>query len=165
MTEFDIQGPTRVCAVTGRSLAPGDRFCAALRELDGKLVRTDYAAEAWSGPPPGTIAHWTGRVPRDDRPRKLVIHDELLVDCLNQLEGATEPNKVQFRYVVGLLLMRRKRMKFDDLHRSPNGPEILILRDVKTGQRTSLVDPRLSEEEIVRVQKDVFSVLGWSDAP
>ncbi len=49
MADYEIQGPTRVCAATGRELKPGDRFHAVLTERDGKLVRTDYAAEAWPG--------------------------------------------------------------------------------------------------------------------
>ncbi|MFO0805973.1 MAG: hypothetical protein U0791_22945 [Gemmataceae bacterium] len=63
-TEYDIQGPTRVCAASGRELKPGDRFHGVLVEEDGKLVRRDYAEEAWNGPPEQKIAHWVGRACR-----------------------------------------------------------------------------------------------------
>ena len=49
MTEYDLQGPARVCAASGRELKPGDRFFAALVEDAGKLVLTDYAPDAWHG--------------------------------------------------------------------------------------------------------------------
>ena len=33
MADYEIEGPTRVCAATGRELKPGDRFCAVLVEV------------------------------------------------------------------------------------------------------------------------------------
>ena len=60
MAEYDIQGPTRVCAASGRELKPGDRFHGVLLEHAGKLIRKDYAAEAWPGPPEGHLAYWVG---------------------------------------------------------------------------------------------------------
>ena len=51
MTDYEFQGPARVCAATGRELKPGDRFHAVLTEHAGKMVRTDYAADAWPGLP------------------------------------------------------------------------------------------------------------------
>ena len=38
MIDYDIQGPARVCAATGRELKPGDRFFAVLSEDAGKVV-------------------------------------------------------------------------------------------------------------------------------
>jgi PhnB protein len=35
--------------------AAADRFFAALAEDAGRLVRTDYAADAWPGPPAGAV--------------------------------------------------------------------------------------------------------------
>jgi len=35
----------------------------ALTERDGKLVRIDYAADAWPGAPAGAVAYWAGKVP------------------------------------------------------------------------------------------------------
>ena len=90
MTDYEIQGPTRVCAATGRELKPGDRFCGVLTEEGGKLVRRDYAADAWTGPPPGHVAYWTGKVPPNDRPRKPVVNDDLLLDCFNRLKESGE---------------------------------------------------------------------------
>src|SRR5262245_33614065 len=69
MAEYDIQGPTRVCAATGRELKPGDRFHGVLFEEAGKLVRRDYCDEGWAGPPEGHLAHWVSRIPTDDKPR------------------------------------------------------------------------------------------------
>ena len=160
-TDFQIQGPTRVCAAGGTPLLPGARFVAVLLDEAGKFVRRDYAADAWPGPPPGAVAYWAGRVPATDAPRKPTFNDGLLVDWFHHLAGATEPDRVRFRYVVALLLMRRKRLKFEDVRRSADGAAVLVVRDAKGGARHELPDPRLTEAEIDAVQAEVFRVLGW----
>lgn len=162
MTDFDIQTPTvRLCAVTGRELQPGERVYGVLTDEGGRLVRRDYAAEVWSGPPAGAVAYWTGRVPASDTPRKAVFNDGLLFDCFDHLANATESEKQNFRYVVALLLMRRKRLKFEDTRRTAEG-DVLILRDARSGKRVEVTDPRLGDQQIAATQDEVFRVLGWA---
>jgi hypothetical protein len=162
MTDYEIQGPGRVCAATGRPLNPGDRFHAVLIEQNGKLLRTDYAAEAWPGVPPGAVAHWAGRVPRSDKPRKPVINDELLLDCLDRLATATDAESRNFRYVAALLLMRRKRLRFEDVIRDDAGHDVLVLQESKSGTVYQVMDPRLTDEQAARVQTEVIRMLGWT---
>jgi hypothetical protein len=163
MADYEIQGPGRVCAATGRPLNPGDRFHTVLIEQDGKLLRTDYAAEAWPGAPPeGAVAHWAGRVPISEKPRKPVINDELLLDCLERLKTSADPDGLNFRYVAALLLMRRKRLRFEDVIRDEAGHDVLLLKDSKSGTLYQVIDPRLTEDQAATVQAEVFRVLGWS---
>ncbi len=162
MTEYDIQAPSRVCAATGRELNPGDRFFAVLAEDAGKLVRTDYAADAWPGPPAGAVAFWAGKVPvAGQKPRKPVVNDDLLLDCFDRLKGTADADGLNFRYVAALLLMRRKRFKFEDAARDEAGRDVLIVKDSRGGAVHHVTDPRLSDEQIVAVQSEVFRVLGW----
>lgn len=161
MADYEIAAPTRKCCVTGRELNAGDRYYAVLSAGDGKLARTDFAADAWPGQPPdGTIAYWAGRIPSDCRPRRPTFNDEHLAGLFAQLAGADDATRVNLRYAIALLLMRRKRLKFEDLKRSGGG-DVMVLRDGKTGTRHEVADPRLSEAEIVAVQDEVFRQLGW----
>jgi hypothetical protein len=162
MTDYEIQGPARVCAASGREMNPGDRFHAVLTERDGRLVRTDYAAEAWPGPPEGAIAHWAGRVPAADKPRKPVVNDEVLLGCFERLKDSADPDGLNFRYVAALLLMRRKRFRFEDVIRDAAGRDVLLLKDAKGGAVHQVVDPRLTDDQIAAVQAEVFRVLGWN---
>jgi hypothetical protein len=162
MIDYDIQAPSRVCAASGRELKPGERYWAVLTEEAGKLVRTDFAAEVWKGPPPGAIAYWKGKIPTaGQKPRKPLINDELLVDCFERLKDSTDPEGQNFRYVVALLLMRRKRFKFEDAGRDEQGRDVLIVRESRDGTVHTVVDPRLDDEQIAAVQAEVFRVLGW----
>lgn len=162
MAEYDIQGLTRVCSLTGRELQPGARYFAALTEKDGKLVRADYAADAWPGPPPGAVAYWCGKVPPPGaKPRKPPVNDELLLDCFARLQDTADADGRNFRYVAALLLMRRKRFRFEDATRDPAGRDVLVVRDARGGAVHHVTDPRLNDEQIAAVQAEVFRVLGW----
>ena len=160
MTDYQIQPNTRRCAITGRDLKPGEKFYTALLEEGGKFLRQDYSSEAWQGPPAHVFSFWCGRVPVQEETRRPRIDDELLMDCFQRLEGQDDPNRVSFRYVVALLLMRRKRLRFEEA-RKDGEHEVLSLRCARTGTKYAVVNPGLTEGEMVAVQEEVFKVLGW----
>jgi hypothetical protein len=160
MTEYQIQGNTRRCAATGRELRAGEKYYAALLDAGGTFTRQDYSCEAWTGPPEGAFSFWVGRVPPQEENRRPRIDDDLLFDCFQRLEGHTEPEKINFRYIIALLLMRRKRFKFEEAC-TVGGEERLSLRCVKTRAIYQAVNPRLTEGQMAAVQEEVFKVLGW----
>jgi len=161
MTDYQIQPNTRHCVVSGRELRPGEKFYSVLLQDGGKFVRHDYAAQAWHGPPDGAFSFWCGCVPAADQNRKLRIDDDLLADCFQRLEGQADAAQVNFRYVVALLLMRRRRFKFEEAHVA-GGHEEMVLRCARTGARYRVVNPCLTDEEMATVQDDVFQALGWA---
>ncbi|HEY8505864.1 MAG TPA: hypothetical protein VIL46_14865, partial [Gemmataceae bacterium] len=160
MTTYQIQGPTRRCSASGRELQPGEKFYSVLHDEGGRLVRRDYAAEAWPGPPEGAVAYWMGRIPASGQPPRPTFNDELLWDCFEHLAGSADPKQLNFRYVLALLLMRRKRLKFEDLKRTKEG-DFLVLVAPKGGGRFEVLDPHLSDEAIEEVQREVVQALGW----
>lgn len=158
--DYRIEPNSRRCAATGRELQPGERYYTALLEQDHALVRQDFSTEAWQGPPTGAFSFWRGKVPPSQEASKPRFNDDLLEDCFLQLDGTEEPGKVAFRYVVALLLMRRRRYKLDETFEE-GGVEKMRLKHSRTGASHEVVHPHLSEEEILQVQDDVFQVLGW----
>lgn len=162
MPELVLQTPNRICAATGRALRPGDRYFGVVAFDGQRLTRRDFSPEAWAGPPDGAMGHWAGRVPDDaDARRRPMIDDQMLVECFQRTEGDLEPARQQFRYIIALLLVRRRRFKLDDAAKS-NGA--LALRDVRTGERLTVADPGLTDEQLVALESDVFQMLGWQDS-
>jgi hypothetical protein len=160
MIDYQIQANTRRCAASGRELRPGERIYSVLLDEGGAFVRKDYGSETWQGPPPGAFSFWAGRVPPPEGNRRPRIDDDLLLDCFQRLEGQTDPGRVNFRYIVALLLLRRKRLRFEEV-RVVGERECLYLRCPRTGNAYQVENPRLTDEEMAAVQEEVFKVLGW----
>ena len=158
--DYQIQPNSRRCAVTGRELQPGERYYSALVEENQQFVRKDFCVDAWQGPPAGAFSFWTGHVQASNDKAKPRFDDELLEDCFERLEGQTEPGRVNFRYVVALLLMRRRRLRYEN-SAIENGVEKMTLRCLRTNEKHEVVNPRLNDDEMTQVQDEVFSVLGW----
>ena len=160
MMDYQIQPISRRCVVTGRELHPGETFFTALIDEGVHFQRLDYSKEGWQGPPAGAFSFWTGTVPPPDDQHKPRFDDDLLMDCFLRLEGQTEPGRISFRYVLALLLMRRRRFRFEET-RQEDGQETLLMRCTRTGAKYQVVNPGLTDEEMEAVQDDVFVALGW----
>lgn len=160
MLDYQIQPNTRRCSASGRELKPGERYYSVLLDEEGKFVRRDYGAEVWQGPPPGAFSFWVGRIPTGDARKRPPIDDELLHECFTRLEGDTEPRRVNFRFVLALLLMRRKRLKLETSVVEA-GDEVLVMRCIRGGVEQRVVNPQLTDEQIAEVQEEVFQALGW----
>src|SRR5687767_9058469 len=97
-TSYEIARATGVCAATGRPIAVGEPFVAALAEDEAqeRMERVDFSVEAWQGgarprPPLRLLGHWRATMQAPDARRKPFIDDASLLDLFGQLEGATEP--------------------------------------------------------------------------
>jgi hypothetical protein len=157
--DVTLPNPTRRCSTTGKELRPGESYHGAVIEQGGRLARHDYAPEAWSGPPKDAVGFWQGRVPIDG-PRRMVIDDEVLLQCFHRTDDAATGNAARLRFVLALLLIRRKRLKQTDSRTDDIG-EVLILEEPKSNTRYEVRDPKLSSNELLAVQNEVFQLLGW----
>jgi hypothetical protein len=160
MIDYQIQPSTRRCCVSGREIQPGEHYYSVLLEEDGKFVRKDYSVEAWHGAPEGAFSFWRGRLAVSQDRRRLPIDDEMLMECFERLEGQLEPSRLGFRYVVALLLMRRRRLRFERTEQD-GSQEVLWMRCTRSGVSHAVVNPGLTDEELTAVQEDVFQALGW----
>lgn len=131
---------------------------AVLHERDGQLLREDVSLEAWTTPPEGAFAWWQAKAPAAGISNRLVIDDGLVYDCFVRLEGNDDPQKVNFRYVLALWLLRKRKLKFEEL-RKEAGCDWLFLREGKAKKVHRVADPHLDEEAIAQVQDEVEAML------
>lgn len=160
MLDYQVQPNSRRCAITGRELKPGDKFYTVLIDDNGTMTRQEHCEEAWNGPPDNVFSYWTGRVPTSEKAEKPAFDDEMLLECFTRLEGEKESSRINFRYILSLLLMRRKQLKFDEVC-TRDGQEVHRLREPRTKVIHEVIHPNLTEQEILDVQEEVYKVLGW----
>lgn len=167
-SSYEIARPTRRCAATGRELQVGERFVAALvrdPEADAYL-RHDYAPEAWdSGARPSLqlVASWRSTVPEPTGRRSPFIGEDELMDVFEQLDGATESSAITFRYMIALMLIRKRRLVYEGA-----APGIIKVRvKVPAAQEqpplVEVVDPQLDEERIAEAIEQVGRIISGDD--
>jgi hypothetical protein len=158
MTEYAIQPLSLRCSQTGRELKPGEAYYSVLSESPGGFVRTDYCVEAWVGPPAGAIGFWRSVVSQGIKERRTVIDASVLMDCFVRLADTDDPYKRNFRFILALLLLRRKALKLVGSIRE-DGVDLLILRAPAGSNEYRVIDPDLSEEQLAAMQSEVEKVL------
>ena len=198
---YDIERPTGQCAFTGEDLRPGDPYVATLVELDeqeraaavaaGKnpaavigLKRLDFGWAAWQGGrrPDHIFSFWKATVPDRHVKRKLFVDDDVLMNLFRRLADEDDPQRVAFRFVLGLILMRKKYLRYDGTQRrtvtdeggSSGGSssqqdwwQVTPKLDLSKGplgkwneeDRLEMVDPHLDEQQIQQVTQQIGEIL------
>jgi hypothetical protein len=140
-------------------LKPGEFYYSVLSESPAGFTRNDYSAEAWTGPPDGAIGFWRSKVPESTGKRHTqLVDDSVILEFFIRLAGEQEAYKINFRYILGLLLVRKKILKLVAAEREDDR-EVLVLRSPSTGEQHRVVNPELTEEQLNAVQTEVERVL------
>lgn len=117
-----------MCARTGRPFAPGEPMVSALVREGGSLERIDCIAEAWEGPPDGTLAWWRSLYAPKEAAGPTLAPPEVLLDVLEDLES--RPEDAALRYLIALQLVRRRVLRITDAAEAieplPDGREVLV---------------------------------------
>lgn len=110
--EYEVQHSARRCSQTGREFAPGETYYSALIADGAETKRLDYAADAWKGPPAEAIGWWKSQVPDRSAAKKHWAPNDVMLDFWEQLAG--QPEKQDMRYVLTLLLVRRRVFRLEE---------------------------------------------------
>lgn len=123
--DFDVERCTRHCAITGRELADGEEFYSVLTSHGARLERKDYSREAWQGPPEGALATWRSRVPPGEAKKRRLAPNDVLLQLFQEL--ASVPERRDMRYVLALLMIRRRLLRLEETVVDNQGGEALVL--------------------------------------
>ena len=159
-TGYDVPRPAGVCAVSGRAIEPGEKFIAAVRETATGLERLDISPEAWADfDRRDLLGFWQTTMPRpEQKPKKLFVDDEVLCTLFERLADTGEPSKLNFRFVLGLILMR-KRIVLYETTRQEEGRDVWVVRLKGREDRLDLVDPKLTEAQVAEVSQQLGDIL------
>jgi len=163
MDKWDLARSAGVCAASGRTLAEGEEFYAVLFEDNGTLRREDYSLEAWKGPPDLAFCAFKSRIPVKEKKKRPAFNTQVLIDFFQRLEAESERSRLQFRFVLALILMRKRILRFEETIHDPQGDEYWQMRMTKEQTLHRVLNPRLNEEEIERLSKQLASVLEGAD--
>jgi hypothetical protein len=132
--------------------------------------RLDLCSSCWDGDPEAAgkfFSFWKAVVPEEvedgNVPLAKLINVETIYGLFRQLEGHAELQQQKFRFILALMLMRKKRLKFSGLVKTEGG-EKLVLEDKDEGLDHQVLDPGLAEEEIDSLREQIDLLLGGPSA-
>ncbi|MSR44175.1 MAG: hypothetical protein EXS15_02305 [Phycisphaerales bacterium] len=119
---FELGRFTGVCAQSQEPIAPKQAFIAALADWvddDGRstLRRFDYSINTWENGsrPDRLVCFWRSSAPMPGEKRHAFVDDETLLEMLQRMESETDARRCAFRWILALVLLRRKVLKLDGI--------------------------------------------------
>ena len=151
--EYDIAKSSGACSACERELAIEEEFIVALFDTAEGFRRDDFCKPCWerrSDEAAKAFSIWHSRIPRPDEPKKPVINNNILVEFFEKLDGRDEPAKINFRFVLALMLMRKKLLIYDSSDEE-EGREVWTMHYRSEQASVKVVRPELDEEQIAEV--------------
>ncbi len=151
--EYDIAKASGLCTACERELAVEEEFVVALFDTAEGFRREDFCKPCWEGRPEEAakaFSIWQSRVPRPDEPKKPVVNNNVLIEFFEKLDGQDVPARINFRFVLALMLMRKKLLIYDGSGEE-EGHEIWTMHFRKEQSPVKVIRPELDEEQIAEV--------------
>ena len=82
-------------------------------------------AEAWQGPPEGVLGWWKSHMPERDARKLHWAPNDVMLELLEGLES--QPDKQDMRYVLALLLIRRRVVRLEETEHDATGARFRCL--------------------------------------
>ncbi|MGI9014645.1 MAG: hypothetical protein ACR2GY_10400 [Phycisphaerales bacterium] len=164
-TPYDIARATGHCAATGCELKPGDAIVATLCEQpeNEAFTRIDFSHDAWEkgARPERLFSFWRTTVPDSNARQQLFVDDDLLLNIFERLADDDRPQRMAFRFVIGLILIRKKLMRH--VGTQQHSDHTLWLLKPRGSDATlppiTLIDPALSDDNVREISDQLGEVL------
>jgi hypothetical protein len=126
----------------------------------------DYCETCWSAgkrpeAPLDMFSFWKTTVPEPTAKKKLFVDDSVLIDLFQRLEGRDAAGDIRLRFVLALILMRKRLLRYEGMRGrpSPEAPEEWRMRPRGTDDEVIVVNPQLTESQIGEVSQQLSGIL------
>ena len=158
MADWEIKKTLGQCCGTDRKLGVGEEYFAALIETDEGFERRDFSVEFWEQQKPDVYCFWKTKIPDSGQKKKIFVDDEMLMTFFERLEAETDQEKVNFRFVLTLVLMRKRKLKYDS-SRTTEGRETWTLKVTGENRTVDVINPHLTEEQVEQLSSQMGQIL------
>ena len=165
-TLVEVDPPEPAPPSSGKTAAPGNSGSVAASSSAAGLglKRVDVALEAWDKGqrPERLFSYWRSTVPQPNQKKKLFVDDDVLVNLFRRLADTDQPERLAFRFVLGLILMRKKLLRYDGMAQRPAGgtqQEWWQLIPKGEQQPLDLLNPQLDDDKIRQVTGQLSEIL------
>ena len=156
---YDVARPHGECSVCRKVIEPEQKLMAALLELPAGFQRIDCCMECWPGHErKDVVAFWQTVMPRAEQKKKLFVDDTVLCELFERLAEVQEPAKLNFRFVLGLILMRKRLVVYEKARRDGER-EVWVVRMKGRQDLLDLLNPNLDDEQVRDVSQQLNEIL------
>jgi hypothetical protein len=160
MTEWDIQSRSDACTGCRRPFADKEAYQTLLSMDAAGYTRRDLCGACFaSASRDGIISYWQGEYKMPAPPPPEAIQKETAETLLRKLVESTDPSHAAARYILAVMLERKRILKHRDTVREENGGELLVYEHARTGESFTLPDPHLRLDQLLQVQQEVAALL------
>ena len=160
---WSIKSRAHACSITEQKFEDGERFYTVLfpdPESSGYL-RKDFSEEAWeqrdeSDEKP--FSFWNSIYQAPTKEESVEVTEESPEDLLRRLVEEDESHTENVRYILAVMLERKKLLVEADSQTTPTGV-IRIYEHRKTGDVFIVKDPNIPLSEIENVQQEIVDLL------
>jgi hypothetical protein len=165
LSEWEIKARSRHCARTQEKFEDGATiFTLLFRERVG-FRREDISEKAWleikeSIAP---FSFWKSKFQAAPPAAPEAMPKESVEELLRRLVSDDLPEHLNMRYVLAILLERKRILKQVDTRETPEA-RVLVYEHVKTGEAFIIQDPRLRLDQLDSVQQEIYTLLSRQEA-
>ena len=154
---MDIPKPTRICSASGKELSPGDVFFSLLIEEESGIKRFDFSTEHWREPSSEFLGWWKTKVPDANDKKVRLAPNEILLNLFEKL--ALQPENADMRYVLTLLLIRRRLFRYEREETDESGRKILVVYGIRENVIYEVPVDLPDRERLEEVQQELSQLL------
>ena len=159
--EWDIKGRAEKCAVTEHLFQDGEYFYTLLFHDKEGFRRMDLSEEAWQQRNDNVqpFSFWRSKFEPPPPPAPEPLGKQTAEDLLRQYMQEGDSQHASARYILALMLERKRLLKQVEARKGEGGERILIYEHAKTGEVFVVPEPELHLDQIEKVQTEVSSLL------
>ncbi len=151
------------CARGDRAFEPGEQFRAYLFATAEGYQRRDYCLTCHPPDESAAIGSWKARRPAGGRPRTPAFDREAIYGLFQSLEGVRRQDQLELRFVLALVLWRRRVIRFISSVEGAAGEVWCFTGPGDTQHRVER--PVLDEDRIHKLSVELESLLTGGRIP
>lgn len=129
------------------------------------MKRVDISLESWKQGhrPDRLFSYWRSTVPQPNEKKKLFVDDEVLTDLLLRLGNQNQSEKLAFRFVLSLVLMRKKLLCYEGCEKrlddAGQEQQWWQMKFKGTDQTVDILNPQIGDDQIQQVTEQLSQIL------
>ena len=160
--DWTIQSRSTQCAATGREFAEGEYFYTLLFDEKAGFRREDVSEETFKARNDSVqpFSFWKSKFEPPPTAAPEPVSKQTAEDLLRSYMVESGPEHSNARYVLALMLERKRLLKEIEVKRAHDGSLTRIYERVKTGEVFIIPDPQLRLDQVEELQAQVANLLG-----